>query len=38
MEAVGDNWVCQTHSDSSKLVQFEMETSHVLSKYLIIQQ
>ena len=35
-EAVGDNWACQTHGDSSKLVQFEMETSHVHSKYLII--
>ena len=37
IEAVGDNWACQTHGDSSKLVQFEMETSHVQSKYLIIQ-
>ena len=35
-EAVGDNWACQTHGDSSKLVQFDMETSHVHSKYLII--
>ena len=35
-EAVGDNWACQTHGDSSKLVQFEMETSHVHPKYLII--
>ena len=35
-EAVGDNWACQTHCDSSKLVQFEMETSHVHSKYLNI--
>ena len=35
-EGVGDNWACQTHGDSSKLVQFEMETSHVHSKYLII--
>ena len=35
-EAVGDNWACQTHGDSSKLVQFVMETSHVHSKYLII--
>ena len=35
-EAVGDNWACQTHGDSSKLVQFEMETNHVHSKYLII--
>ena len=35
-EAVGDNWACQTHGDSSTLVQFEMETSHVHSKYLII--
>ena len=35
-EAVGDNWACQTHADSSKLVQFEMETSHVHSKYLTI--
>ena len=35
-EAVGNNWACQTHGDSSKLVQFEMETSHVHSKYLII--
>ena len=35
-DAVGDNWACQTHGDSSKLVQFEMETSHVHSKYLII--
>ena len=35
-EAVGDNWACQTHGDSSKLVQFEVETSHVHSKYLII--
>ena len=34
--AVGDNWACQTHGDSSKLVQFEMETGHVHSKYLII--
>ena len=31
-----DNWACQTHGDSSKLVQFEMETNHVHSKYLII--
>ena len=35
-EAVGDNWACQTHGDSSNLVLFEMETSHVHSKYLII--
>ena len=35
-EAVGDNWACQTHGDSWKLVQFEMEPSHVHSKYLII--
>ena len=35
-EAVVDNWACQTHGDSSKLVQFEMETSHVQAKYLII--
>ena len=35
-EAGGDNWACETHGDSSKLVQFEMETSHVHSKYLII--
>ena len=35
-EAVGDNWACQAHGDSSKLVQFEMETNHVHSKYLII--
>ena len=33
---MGDNWVCQTHDDSSKMVQFEMETSHVHSKYLSI--
>ena len=33
---MGDNWTCQTHGDSSKLVQFEMETNHVHSKYLII--
>ena len=36
METIGDNWACQTHGDSSKLVQFEMETSHVQAKYLII--
>ena len=35
-EAVGDNWACQTHGGSSKLLQFEMETNHVHSKYLII--
>ena len=35
-EAVGGNWACQTHGDSSKMVQFEMETSHVHSKYLTI--
>ena len=33
---MADNWACQTHGDSSKLVQFEMETSHVHPKYLII--
>ena len=33
---MGDNWACQTHGDSSNLDQFEMETSHVHSKYLII--
>ena len=33
---MGDNWACQTHGDSSKLVQFEMETSHVQAKYFII--
>ena len=27
-EAVGDNWACQSHGDSSKMVQFEMEKSH----------
>ena len=34
-DAVGYNWACQSDGDSSQPVQFEMETSHVHSKYLV---